>query len=144
MSDLLETFIATAAGKLGETDADPIAQLRRIVERAGAERVAALVKDATAIHRNGGLLVLNGSRYRTLGGCFFYLAERYAGLSKADRKYCFPRPCMAKAADDKSAALTVSGDTFGRTISIADQLKSVNTRQQKGDTDATYPKAPFH
>jgi len=92
MSALMDSFIATVARKLGETEPEPIAQIRRIVERAGAERVAALVQDAIAIDKRNGLLVLNGSRRRTRGGVFFYLARRYAGLTKADSKYCFPRP----------------------------------------------------
>lgn len=89
MSELHETLVQTIARKLGETEDGPIAQIRRIVERAGPERVVQLVKDSVAIHRRDGLLVHNGSRRRTLGGVFFYLAWWYSGMSRKDRLYCF-------------------------------------------------------
>ena len=127
MSELLEIFIQTAAQKLGETDPTPIGQIRRIVERLGAEQTALLVKDAIAIQANGGLWTLRADRKRTTGGIFFVIVRGY--LSKADRRYVFPQRYMAEAADDESAASTRSetGATTGTaTPIVAPKLKAVN------------------
>jgi hypothetical protein len=90
MSDLLPKFISLIARKLGETEAEPIVQIERIVERLGPDRAAQLVQDALAIDRAGGLLIRDGSRRRSVGGVFFVLAR--GACSRADSRYIWPIP----------------------------------------------------
>ncbi len=66
---------ATIAAQLGETVGGPRATIWRIVRTIGPERAQAFVAQAQEVEANGGLLVPDGSRKRTLGGVFFYLVR---------------------------------------------------------------------
>jgi hypothetical protein len=87
MIDTLET-VAQIAERLGERDPMPLAQIRRIVSTIGAERAQAFVDYALEVEANGGMLVPDGSRRRTLGGVFFALVRE--GVSEAERLVIFP------------------------------------------------------
>ncbi|MCG8416434.1 MAG: hypothetical protein MJE77_00660 [Proteobacteria bacterium] len=67
------------AGQLGETEADPIAQIRLIVAKLGVGRAQELVDRARQIEIEGGTMTRDGSRRRTLGGVFFSLAREQIG-----------------------------------------------------------------
>ena len=70
------TSTATAiADQLGETHAGARATIWRTVRTIGPERAQAFVAQALEVDANGGLLVPDGSRRRTLGGVFFYLVR---------------------------------------------------------------------
>ncbi len=70
------TTTATAiAAQLGETAPGARATIWRTVRTIGSERAQAFVAQAQEIEANGGMMVPDGSRRRTLGGIFFYLVR---------------------------------------------------------------------
>jgi hypothetical protein len=72
------------ADQLSERDPTPLGQIRRIVQTLGAERTQAFVTQALDIEANGGMLLPDGSRKRTLGGVFFRLVRDH--VSEEERK----------------------------------------------------------
>jgi hypothetical protein len=131
MSDLFETFLATAAQQLGEDRPDALGHLRRIVECLGSERTAEIIKLALRLEKFGGTLVADGSRKRSVGGTFFVFAR--GALTRRDRKYVWPvpyRPPTTNPPDDESEGSvpfeTGANDLSGNTQIIAPKLKSVN------------------
>src|SRR5918998_2226656 len=87
-----ETDIAavtrTIAEQLGEKQRTPIQQIRRIVERLGAEAALAVLQETQQVEANGGMLLPDGSRRRTPGGVYFQLVR--SRLSAEDRAFIFP------------------------------------------------------
>ncbi len=71
---ITETAAAIAA-QLGETAPGARATIWRTVRTLGPERTQAFVAQAQEIEANGGMLIPDGSRRRTLGGIFFYLVR---------------------------------------------------------------------
>ena len=70
------TTTATAiADQLGETAPGARATIWRCVRVLGPERAQAFVAQALEVEVNGGMLIPDGSRKRTLGGVFFYLVR---------------------------------------------------------------------
>jgi hypothetical protein len=63
------------AGQLGEVAQVPFAQIRRIIELAGAETAQALADEALTIAAGDGLLTPAGNP-RTVGGIFFHLVRQ--------------------------------------------------------------------
>lgn len=62
------------ARQLGETKAIPFFQIRDIIQRCGADFAKEMLQRTFETEANGGLMLSDGSRRRTLGGVFFYLA----------------------------------------------------------------------
>jgi uncharacterized phage-associated protein len=63
--------------QLGEQDTPPIHRaIFEVTRKLGFKRAGELVTEARAIFDGPGMLVLDGSRNRSLGGIFFQLAER--------------------------------------------------------------------
>ncbi|MDQ3704966.1 MAG: phosphorylated adapter RNA export RNA-binding domain-containing protein [Chloroflexota bacterium] len=81
-------IVTTIAQQLGETQPWPLNQIRRIVQRLGPEVALAFVEEAQAIEAQGGLMLPDGSRRRTLGGVFFFLVRER--VSPEDRAAIFP------------------------------------------------------
>jgi phosphorylated adapter RNA export protein len=80
------TSIATAiAAQLGETQTAPRATIWRTVRTLGPERAQAFVTQALEAEANGGMLIPDGSRRRTLGGIFFYLVRTHVSDDEAIR-----------------------------------------------------------
>ncbi len=71
----ITTTAAAIAAQLGETESGPRATIWRIVRTIGPERAQAFVAQALEAEANGGMLIPDGSRKRTLGGIFFYLVR---------------------------------------------------------------------
>ena len=71
----ITTTAATIAAQLGETHAGARATIWRCVRTLGPERAPAFVAQAQEVEANGGMLIPDGSRKRTLGGIFFYLVR---------------------------------------------------------------------
>jgi hypothetical protein len=66
---------AQIAAQLGETEGIPQQTIWRCVRTLGPERAQAFVAQALDVEANGGMMVPDGSRKRTLGGIFFYLVR---------------------------------------------------------------------
>ena len=79
----LDETAAIIAQELGETDPIPQEQIRRIVERLGAEAALTLLRETLEIEAQGGMLLPDRSRRRTPGGVFFYLVR--SRTSKEDQ-----------------------------------------------------------
>ena len=80
-----EETAANIAQQLGETDPIPREQIRRILERLGAEAALTLLRETLEIEAQGGMLLPDRSRRRTPGGVFFHIVHSRA--SKEDRLY---------------------------------------------------------
>ncbi len=74
---------AAIAAQLGETHAGARATIWRTVRTIGPERTQAFVAQAQEIEANGGMLIPDGSRKRTLGGIFFYLVRTQVSDAEA-------------------------------------------------------------
>jgi hypothetical protein len=83
-----EQLIDTICSTLKETEERPRGQITAIVEALGPERAAELITETEKIESEGGMPVPDGSRRRTPGGVFFYLARR--ALPPAERAKIFP------------------------------------------------------
>jgi hypothetical protein len=68
---------AQIAAQLGETTSGPRATIWCTVRTIGPERAEAFVAQALEVEANGGMLIPDGSRKRTLGGIFFYLVRTH-------------------------------------------------------------------
>lgn len=68
----------TIAEQLGETEPEPLQLLHNVVKKLGPEQALAFLKETQEIETQGGLLLPDGSRRRTLGGVFFYLVRTKA------------------------------------------------------------------
>ena len=80
--------VAAIAAQLGETEQLPQRQIARALTTLGEERVRGLVARALAIEAQGGLMLPDGSRRRTLGGVFFQLLRK--DVTPAERRVIFP------------------------------------------------------
>ena len=78
-------LIQQLAAELGETTAQPLAHLRRTLLTMGEDRVRHLVQQAKAVEEQGGMMLPDGSRRRTLGGVFFKLAKEQASPQERSR-----------------------------------------------------------
>ncbi len=72
----IDAITGEIAAQLGETEEEPIRQIRRAVRVLGEERVRALVAQTREIEAAGGLMLPNAQRRRTPGGVFFHLMRR--------------------------------------------------------------------
>jgi hypothetical protein len=71
-------LVQAIAGELGETADVAQMLIKRILRTLGEERTRELVRHARVVEEQGGMMVPDGSRHRTLGGVFFKLAKEQA------------------------------------------------------------------
>jgi hypothetical protein len=76
------------ATTLGETENVPLMHIRRIVQTLGPDRALQLLEQAQTAEAEGGLMVLDGTRRRTLGGVFFRLVRE--NTTPAERSRIWP------------------------------------------------------
>lgn len=76
------------ARELGETKPGPRRLIADIITVMGSEAVQALLEETRQIEASGGLMVKNGSRRRTMGGVFFFLARQR--MDPEQRQRLFP------------------------------------------------------
>jgi hypothetical protein len=91
--------VQTIVTALNETDDRPRSQIAAIVQALGEEAALAVLVEANAIERNGGMMLPDQSRRRTPGGVFFALARKR--LSPEDREAIFPKTVPAKKDGEK-------------------------------------------
>ena len=82
------------AADLGETEAQPLRHIGRILATVGEERALGLLRRALEIEQRGGMLLPDGSRRWTPGGVFFRLVREQA--SPQERARIWPRTRGAK------------------------------------------------
>jgi PHAX RNA-binding domain len=83
-------LVNTIAQQLGETQPGAIYQIRRIVQRLGADAALAFLQETQQIEAQGGQQLPDGSRRRTPGGVFFSLVKDR--VSARDRAAIFFTP----------------------------------------------------
>jgi hypothetical protein len=79
----ITTTATQIAAQLGETAPGARATIWRTVRTIGPERAQAFVAQALESEANGGMLIPDGSRRRTLGGIFFYLVRTHVSDKEA-------------------------------------------------------------
>ncbi|MEM9488563.1 MAG: hypothetical protein AAGC55_05435 [Myxococcota bacterium] len=72
---------------LGESDAKPLAELSELVTKLGPDQADQLAVEAADIHGGEGMLTVDGSRARTLGGVFFKLARDRIGRTPPSKPF---------------------------------------------------------
>jgi hypothetical protein len=102
--------IAEIAEQLGETDPDALRQLEAIVLLCGVAFAQVILRDAKRLEEAGGLMTSDGTRRRTLGGVFFYLARfRMAPALRSivyNRKGRLPNPQPVDAETSETTETT--------------------------------------
>ena len=90
-----EETVSTIAKALGESDEVPLFQIAGVVRVLGEDTAQKLLAETQETEKNGGMMLPDGSRKRTLGGVFFFLARQK--LSQADKLAIFRPPKEPKA-----------------------------------------------
>jgi hypothetical protein len=80
-------IVAHIAQVLGENEKRPVTTISRITEHFGAAFAQQVLEETLQVESQGGLLLSDGSRRRTLGGVFFYLVRKR--ISKKDTFHIF-------------------------------------------------------
>ncbi|HEX6767040.1 MAG TPA: phosphorylated adapter RNA export RNA-binding domain-containing protein, partial [Polyangiaceae bacterium] len=83
------------AKALGESDEVPLFQIAGVVRVLGEETSLKILAETQETEKNGGMMLPDGSRKRTPGGVFFFLARQK--LSQADKIAIFRPPKEPKA-----------------------------------------------
>jgi Phosphorylated adapter RNA export protein, RNA-binding domain len=86
------------ATTLGETEDVPLMHIRRIVQTLGPERALQLLAQAQTAEAQGGLMELDGTRRRTLGGVFFRLVREQTTPAERSRIWPWTKKPKPKAA----------------------------------------------
>jgi hypothetical protein len=71
-----EQLTKQVAATLGETQPEPVAQIRRIIQHLGEAHAKETLAETLRIEEQGGMLVKSGRRRRTPGGIFFWLVRQ--------------------------------------------------------------------
>jgi len=75
----LDAITGEIAAQLGETEEEPIRQIKRAVRILGEHRVRTVVARTLDVEAAGGLMRVDGSQRRSLGGVFFILMRDDVG-----------------------------------------------------------------
>ncbi|HEU4326932.1 MAG TPA: hypothetical protein VFS21_27580 [Roseiflexaceae bacterium] len=94
----IEAVIARITADLGETDAKAQKTLERLVRYLGQSRAEALLAETAAVEDAGGMLLADGSRRRTRGGVFFFLARQQIPPEARPALFGWPLPQKPKKA----------------------------------------------
>jgi len=92
--DEIQVYVQQLAEQLRETDHLPRYLLRMIVEQCGVEFCDQILRETLEIEAQGGMMVKNGERRRTVGGVFFFLAR--AKMAPEVRRIVYPNPAQRK------------------------------------------------
>src|SRR5882762_4229840 len=75
-ADPIKETARDIADKLEEKDHGARALVYRIVREAGIDAAMSFLQEALEVEANGGLMLPDGSRRRTVGGVFFQIAKK--------------------------------------------------------------------
>ncbi len=75
----LQAIADEVAAQLGETEEEPLRQIKRAVRILGVDRVQSIVVRALDVEAAGGIMYADGSQKRSLGGVFFMLMRDDVG-----------------------------------------------------------------
>lgn len=112
-----EQTVSTIAKALGESDELPVTQITGVVRVLGEEQSLKLLEETKQIEDKGGMMLPDGSRKRTPGGVFFFLARQK--LSHEDKLVIFRAPKPAKAPSSQAAPPSESRFPRRRVIEVA-------------------------
>ncbi len=141
------------ADKLGETEKKPRRQIESIVEHCGLEFAQQLLADTLETEANGGMLVNSGTRRRTLGGIYFYLARermseelrqeifyawRVVAKNRVEREAQFPEFEWDARAELLQSLLQESGDIKEVNIHLVGRPGEIERRQNLVVTTMEY------
>lgn len=94
---------AQLADQLGETEWGPRKLIEAVVDLCGVDFAQQLLEESLRIEADGGMMVVNEERKRTIGGIFFYLAR--GRMPVETRKIVFP-PHNLKAKKKKKPGMS--------------------------------------
>lgn len=86
--EALQAYAREIAEKLNETGETPLRQIELLIQHAGQAVIKEVLDQTLDIESKGGLTTEDGSRRRTIGGVFFYLAK--SKLTPDVRQMIFP------------------------------------------------------
>ncbi|MBI5930915.1 MAG: hypothetical protein HY862_16515 [Chloroflexi bacterium] len=118
--DARRQFADELADKLNESNPKARFQLRRIVETQGRTFAQRLLDETLKIEEEGGMMTLDGTRRRTIGGVYLYLAWQNVPIEIRDK--IFPdRARLKKRADQKKRQNTSeSGEEVANEVEEAE------------------------
>ncbi len=99
----IKAAAAQISDQLGETEWGPRKLIEAVVDLCGVEFAQQLLEESVRIEAEGGMMVVNDERKRTIGGIFFYLARGRMPLET--RKIVFP-PHNLKAKKKKKPGMS--------------------------------------
>lgn len=105
---------------LGETAVIPKEQIFKLIEMYGIEWVRTCYDEALVVESQGGLMLTDNSRRRTLGGVFFYLARKKMDPERL--RDIFPGPFWVSKANQKSPSVPLL--MWTDRIAIIDKLRT--------------------
>jgi Fe-S cluster assembly scaffold protein SufB len=89
-----KTLAEEIADYLGETEAQPRRKIAHIVKECGDDFARDIMAQTLQVQTEGGMLITDESRQRTIGGVFFHLTRTQ--VDEAVRKKLFPTPLERK------------------------------------------------
>lgn len=113
-----EDTVSSIAKALGESDEVPLTQIDGVVRALGEETSLKLLEETKGIEAKGGMMLPDGSRRRSPGGVFFFLARQQ--LSVDDKHRIFRGPKSTRSPQSESAPET-SPFPRRRVIEVAPQ-----------------------
>lgn len=147
-----EKCLQYIAEALNETDKKPKRQLELIIESIRTKKALKLLKKTLQIEKGGGLFVYNNTRRRTLGGIYFFLAQRW--VKKKHRPLIWPemypnhscleweerQTVIEKAFSQIGEAKTPRMVLIGRPGRVIEKGRVVLTSMQREKRPASWPK----
>lgn len=114
-----EDTVSSIAKALGETDEVPLTQIDGVVRALGEDQSLKLLEETKSIEAKGGMMLPDGSRKRSPGGVFFFLARQQ--LSVDDKHRIFRGPKSTRTPQSERAPESASPFPRRRVIEVAPQ-----------------------
>ncbi|HEY0737361.1 MAG TPA: phosphorylated adapter RNA export RNA-binding domain-containing protein [Herpetosiphonaceae bacterium] len=116
----IRQLTAQIAEALGETEPQPLEQIRRIIKVMGADFAEELLRETETVEAEGGLFLERENRRRTPGGVFFFLAR--GRMTKPQRGKVFANPIRGEKTPvqslDLPEALQALTKHFGKASTV--------------------------